>query len=70
MLEDNTDSSDLRFDVGRADGGRTFVRVVHIPTGKSRTIVGLGNRTAEDVAAELAKDLMRELAEGMGFEPT
>lgn len=52
---------DFRVDVGRADGGRTFVRVVHLPTGRERTVVGLDGRTARENADELAFELPRTI---------
>ena len=67
----------FRVDVGRTQhtdtgGFCSFVRVSHLPTGLSRTVAGLGDRSATDVADELAVELLREIeqAEGMGFEPT
>ena len=53
--------ADCRFEIGRAGGGGTFVRVVHEPSGCNRRLAPLGNRTAEDVAAELAAAVEVEL---------
>jgi hypothetical protein len=53
--------SDFRVDVGRADGGRTFVRVVHLPTGKDRVLVGLDGSDPEEVALQLTKELAIEI---------
>jgi hypothetical protein len=44
MLRDN----EVRIDTGRARDGGTFVRVIHIPTGRTRTKDRLG---AENHAA-------------------
>ncbi len=55
-------ADDFRVDIGRADKGRTFVRVVHLPTGKERIVVGLGEATAMEVAARLTQELSDELA--------
>lgn len=45
-------------DVGRADGGRTFVRVIHLPTGQERTQVGLNGEPVEVVGKRLAQELL------------
>ena len=61
--------SDFRVDVGRADGGRTFVRVVHLPTGKDRLLVGLDGADPEEVALQLTKELSSEI-EARRFDHT
>ena len=53
--------TDFHVQFGRADKGRTFVRVVHLPSGKDRTVVGLGDADGRDVAARLTKELADEL---------
>ena len=45
---------DFRVDIGRADKGRTFVRVVHVPTGKEKCVLGLGDENVNDVAKSLS----------------
>ena len=55
------DDETFRIDVGRAEGGRTFVRVVHLPTGVEKTQVGLKGETAEVVGRRLAEALMQEI---------
>lgn len=52
---------DIVAEVGRATGGRTFVRVVHEPTGRSHTLTGLGARSSTEVTAELLAGLTSEL---------
>jgi len=52
---------DIVVEVGRATGGRSFVRVVHEPTGRSRRTTGLGSRTSTEVTAELLFGLTSEL---------
>ena len=47
--------------IGRADKGRTFVRVVHILSGKEKFQVGLGSEDAHEVAERLTEELRREL---------
>jgi hypothetical protein len=54
---------DLRIDIGRATGGRTFIRVVHEPTGINRQLVGLGNRSYHDVVNELRSAIESELVQ-------
>ena len=66
---------DWRIDVGRAvdESGRscTFIRVVHMPSGKSRHVVGLKGRSGSQIEFELANEIIEELkAEGMGLGPT
>jgi hypothetical protein len=60
-MKKKTIPSDYRVDVGRADRGRTFVRVVHVPTGKDRTLIGIGEADVDEVAAKLAKELAKEI---------
>lgn len=58
---------DYRVDIGRADKGRTFIRVVDIPTGRERSIVGIGTATVMDVADRLVDELMSEPQAERGF---
>jgi len=51
----------FRVAIGRADKGRTFVRVIHVPTGKERIVVGLGGADPNEVATRLTKELTDEL---------
>ena len=60
-MADESLSEDFRVDVGRANNGRTFLRVVHLPSGRNKQIVGLCGRTARDVADELARRLLQEI---------
>jgi hypothetical protein len=55
-------ASDFRVDVGRADKGQTFVRVVHVPSGKQKVVVGLKGSTSQEIALRLTKELAGELA--------
>ncbi len=52
---------EFRVDIGRADKGRTFLRVVHIPSGKERILVGLNGDDPHEVAKRLTEDLRTEL---------
>jgi hypothetical protein len=54
-------SNDIEVQIGRASGGRTFIRVVHHPTNASRYLAGLGTRSVKDVRDELMADLQTEL---------
>jgi hypothetical protein len=54
--------ADLRIDTGRADQGRTFIRVVHMPTGLERTRVGLSGTSSCDVIRELTEEIAALLA--------
>ncbi len=56
-----TISSDYRVDVGRVNGGRTFVRVLHIPTGKERTRVGLSGANSNEVSFQLTQEIANEI---------
>jgi len=60
-MHEQHDDETLRMDVGHAEGGRTFVRVVHLPTGAEKTQVGLKGETADVVGRRLAKALMQEI---------
>jgi hypothetical protein len=60
-MSDKTIPSDFRVDIGRADRGRTFVRVLHVPTGKDRTLVGIDGADVSDVALKLAEELAKEV---------
>ena len=52
---------DLIVETGRASEGRTFVRVIHLPTGTDRKIVGLGQRSHHEIVAELMGAVVLEL---------
>ncbi len=56
---------DFRIDVGRAVDAEgkpcSFMRVIHLPTGKSRQVLGLKGRS--NIAYELAMELLAELNE-------
>lgn len=57
-----TDANDFRTDIGRADKGQTFVRVVHVASGRERWQVGLGRLSTQAVADQLKKELQDELS--------
>ncbi len=70
-MPDKTIPNDFRIEVGRADKGRTFLRVVHVPTGKERILVGLGETDWHEIAFQLAQELANESrAETLGRSPT
>jgi hypothetical protein len=52
---------EFRLDIGRADKGRTFVRVVHIASRKERIQVGLEGSDPHDIAKRLTAELRKEL---------
>ena len=58
MLRDN----EVRVDIGRAIDGGTFVRVVHIPTGRTRTKEGVGSEPPAAVVSRLRAELEAELS--------
>ena len=62
------DRSDFRIDIGRAGKGETFVRVIHIPSGKQRIKVGLGIATTQDIANQMIEELSREVNASVGRE--
>jgi len=57
MLRDR----DIRIDTGRASPSGTFVRVVHLPTGRSRTKAPLAGEPHEAVVARFRAELEAEL---------
>jgi hypothetical protein len=57
MLQDQ----DIRVETGRGRAGGTFVRVVHVPTGRTRTQDRLGLEAHADVVARLRAELDAEL---------
>ena len=57
MLRDN----EVRIDMGRAREGGTFVRVLHIPTGRARTKERLGSESQAAVVAKLRAELEADL---------
>lgn len=57
MLRNN----EVRIDTGRAIDGGTFVRVLHIPTGRTRTRDRLGAETHAAVVSRLCAELEAEL---------
>lgn len=50
--------------IGSADKGRTFVRVIHIASRKERIVVGIGDEPALAVADRLMKEIVEELGRG------
>ncbi len=65
-----SESEHFRIDTGRAGEG-TFVRVVHVYTGKTRGPVILNGQSHRLVVRRLTDELIEELkAEGKGFEPS
>jgi hypothetical protein len=56
-MSDKTKPSDFRVEIGRADKGRTFIRVVDVPTGKEKIQVGLGEADGRGVANQLAREV-------------
>jgi hypothetical protein len=52
---------EFTIDVGRANKGQTFVRVVHTPSGKERTVVDLNGASPQEVANRLIRELQQEL---------
>ncbi|GEM_PF-3386231 len=66
MYEHPSERSCFRVDIGRAQKKETgesctFIRVVHLPSGRSRTVVGLSGRSATVIADELATELLRDV---------
>ena len=54
----------LRMDIGRAGGGKSFVRVTDIATGINRTQVGFNGETAESIARRLAAAVLVDIKSG------
>lgn len=54
-------TNDFIANIGRASGGRTFIRVIHERTSIERIMVGIGERTTKDVIAELEASIVSEL---------
>ena len=57
--------NDFQTQIGRAQkDGRscTFVRVIHLPTGKERMVVGIGNE--RNIVDRLTRELVIELEAG------
>lgn len=57
---------DFRIASGRADEGRMFLRVVHLPTQVSRVVVGLNGRPYAEVAQKLLSTVLQEI-EAVGW---
>jgi hypothetical protein len=57
---------DFRIESGRADGGRMFLRVIHLPTQASRVVVGLNDRPYAEVVRELLSAVLQEI-EAVGW---
>ena len=53
--------SEVRVDVGRSRDGGTFVRVLHIPSGRARTKDRLGSESQSAVISRLRAELEAEL---------
>jgi hypothetical protein len=51
---------DYRVDIGRGDGGKTFMRVVHLPSGISRAVESIGDQGME-WARKLTAEIQEEL---------
>jgi hypothetical protein len=54
---------DFEIRIGRADKGRTFVQVIHTPTGNHRVQFGLSGESTDDIARRLYQELLAELAQ-------
>lgn len=54
--------SDFETRIGSASGGRTFVQVLHKPTGTERHQVGLNGESTDAVARKLYLEVLVELA--------
>ena len=55
----------FRMDVGRADGGKSFVRVTDIATGINRTQVGFNGEAAESIGRRLAAAVLADIQTGV-----
>lgn len=53
---------EFRVEIGRAQGGATFMRVLHVPSGIERSVPSIGTRGSE-VAKELIAKITKELSE-------
>jgi uncharacterized protein YycO len=51
---------DIRVDIGRANDGKTFARVVHMPTQVSRVVIGLRKRSSRGIVRELCSAVLQE----------
>lgn len=60
-MQQNRVEERFRIDIGRADGGRSFVRVTDTTTGDSRIQVGLDGEPAEAVGQRLAAALLADI---------
>ena len=70
-MNQTSNQDDFRVDIGRAKKLETnefctFVRVLHVPSGFSRIVVGIGSRSANDVVDELATLLIEDVAKAEG----
>lgn len=62
MQKKKADGTDeFRVDIGRADKGGTFVRVLHLPSGKERIVVGTDQDDPQAVAKRLIEEIRHEL---------
>ncbi len=52
---------EFRVHIGRADKGRSFLRVVHLPSGKSRIHTGLRREGSRAIIKRLTEELRTEL---------
>jgi hypothetical protein len=55
---------DIEVRIGRADGGRSFIQVLHRPTGVQRHVIGLVGQTSEQVTIDLRDQVQSELIAG------
>ena len=60
-MQDWMPPDDFRVDYGRVEGGRTFIRVVHLPTGKERIQVGLGSDDSRELVRRFVNQIRAEL---------
>jgi hypothetical protein len=52
---------DIEIRIGRADGGQSFVQVVHRPTGIQRYVVGFFGRSSKEITIDLRDQVESEL---------
>ncbi len=55
-------SEDFEINIGRAAHGKTFVRVIHLPTKKERSVVGFKGETYRRIVERLTNEIRDEIA--------
>ncbi len=56
-------SEDFETQIGRASDGKSFVRVIHLPTKTERSVVGWNGDSSSQIVERLVKEILDEIGQ-------